>query len=237
MAGGQDTAIREGESQFPATAWSLLALLKDPQDPRVQEYLNKMIGSYWRPVYKYVRIAWKRSNEDAKDLTQAFFAHVLEGDLLLRADPERGNFRKLLMVSLKNFLSNESRAGQARKRGGDKIIVSMNEAADEGWGPATADPEAAFESQWAREILERSIQRLSDRVKFEVFMAFRRFHLEEASVRDIARELKSTEAQVGHFLQDARAALRRLVTDEIREYVQDDSEIARELDQLFQGWR
>ncbi len=237
MAGGQDTAIREGESQFPPTAWSLLARLKDPQDPRVQEYLNKMIGAYWRPVYKYVRIAWKRSNEDAKDLTQAFFAHVLEGDLLLRADPERGNFRKLLMVSLKNFLSNESRAGQARKRGGDKVIVSMNEAADEGWGPATSDPEAAFESQWAREILERSIQRLSDRVKFEVFMAFRRFHLEEASVRDIARELKCTEAQVGHFLQDARAALRRLVTDEIREYVQDDTEIARELDLLFQGWR
>ncbi len=233
----QDTAIRAGESQFPPTAWSLLSRLRDPRDPRVREYLDRMVQTYWRPVYKYVRIAWKRSNEDAKDLTQAFFLHLLEGDLLSRADPERGNFRKLLLVSLRNFLSNEARSGQAAKRGGGKPVVSLDAEADPGWASDPADPEAAFESQWARELLGRSIDLLRERCRPEIYSAFRRFHLDDAAIRQIAAELGATEAQVGHFLQDARSALRRIVTEEIRQYVHDEAELARELDTLFRGWR
>lgn len=231
----KDTAIQAGESRFPATAWSLLSRLRDPRDPRVQEYLNRMMQMYWRPIYKYVRIAWKRSNEDAKDLTQAFFIHLLEGDLLAKADPERGNFRKLLMTSLRNFLSNESRAGHAQKRGGGRVIVSL-ETAEES-GADSNDPQEAFESQWAKELLGRSIDKLSRTVRPPVFAAFKRFHLEDAAIREIAGELKATEAQVGHYIQDARTVLRRLVIDEIREYVSDETEIARELDELFKGWR
>lgn len=234
---GPDTAIQQGQSQFPPTAWSLLARLKDPKDPRVQAYLNRMIETYWRPVYKYVRLAWKRSNEDAKDLTQAFFVHLLEGDLLARADPERGNFRKLLLTSLRNFLSNEARSGQAIKRGGGRVIVSLDAAPSEGGDSGTGDPQEAFESLWAKELLERSIEKLSKTVRPPVFTAFKRFHLEDAAVKEIAAELKATEAQVGHFIQDARTVLRRLVMDEIREYVHDDAEIGRELDELFKGWR
>jgi RNA polymerase sigma-70 factor (ECF subfamily) len=233
----KDTAIQAGESRFPATAWSLLSQLRDPRDPRVQEYLNRMIEMYWRPIYKYVRIAWKRSNEDAKDLTQAFFIHLLEGDLLARADPERGNFRKLLLAALRNFLANEARSGHAQKRGGGRVIVSLDARTDDEGSSDPADPKEAFESQWAKELLERAIDKLSRTVRPQVFTAFRRFHLEDAAVRDIARELKATEAQVGHYIQDARTVLRRLVMDEIREYVHDETEIARELDELFKGWR
>jgi RNA polymerase sigma factor (sigma-70 family) len=233
----KDTAIHAGESRFPATAWSLLSRLRDPKDPRVQEYLNRMMQMYWRPIYKYVRIAWKRSNEDAKDLTQAFFIHLLEGDLLAKADPERGNFRKLLMTALRNFLANELRAGHAQKRGGGRVIVSLDAGVDEGGASDPNDPQEAFESQWARELLGRAIDKLSKTVRPPVFAAFRRFHLEDAGVRQISAELKATEAQVGHFIQDARTVLRRLVMDEIREYVTDETEIARELDELFKGWR
>ena len=233
----KDTAIQEGGSHFPPTAWSLLSRLRDPKDPRVQEYLNRMIQMYWRPIYKYVRIAWKRSNEDAKDLTQAFFIPVLEGELLARADPERGNFRKLLLAALRNFLSNEARSGHALKRGGGKLIVSLDAGPDDGGASDPADPQEAFESQWSRELLERAIERLSKTVRPPVFAAFRLFHLEDRPVKEIAAELKSSEAQVGHHLQDARTVLRRLVMDEIREYVHDDAEIGRELDQLFKGWR
>jgi RNA polymerase sigma-70 factor (ECF subfamily) len=233
----KDTAIQAGGSQFPPTAWSLLSRLRDPADPRVQEYLNRMIQMYWRPVYKFVRISWKRSNEDAKDLTQAFFIHVLEGELLARADPERGNFRKLLLASLRHFLSNEARAGHAQKRGGGRVIVSLDAGPDDGGAADPNDPQEAFESQWGRELLERAIDRLSRTVRPPVFSAFRRFHLDGATVKEIAGELKATEAQVGHHLQDARTVLRRLVMDEIREYVHDDAEIARELDLLFKGWR
>jgi RNA polymerase sigma factor (sigma-70 family) len=234
----KDTQIHAGGSRFPATAWSLLSRLRDPKDPRVQEYLNRMMQMYWRPIYKYVRIGWKRSNEDAKDLTQAFFIHLLEGDLLSKADPERGNFRKLLMAALRNFLANELRAGHAQKRGGGRVIVSLDASGeDQGTGGEPQDPKEAFEAQWAKELLERAIDRLSRTVRAPVYTAFRRFHLEDAAVRDVARELKATEAQVGHYLQDARTVLRRLVMDEIREYVNDETEIARELDELFKGWR
>ncbi len=234
---GADTAIGAGQSQFPKTAWSLVERLRDPRDPRVQEYVNRMIQAYWRPVYKYVRISWKRSNEDAKDLTQAFFVHLLEGNLFAQADPERGNFRRLLLTSLKNFLSNEARAGRAARRGGGRQIVSLEGDPEPAGAADPADPEAAFESSWAREILERAIDKLRGRVREEAFTAFRRFHLEDAAVRDIAREIGASESQVAHFLQDARAALRRLVTDEIRGYVESESEIARELDTLFRAWR
>ncbi len=233
----QDTALRQGQSQFPATSWSLLSCLRDPRDARMKEYLNRMITAYWRPVYKFVRVGWKRSNEDAKDLTQAFFVHLMEGDLLAKADPERGNFRKLLMASLRNFLSNEVRSDRAQKRGGGKTIVSLDAVGDDGWALDPADPQAAFETHWGREILERSLDRLARDLRPDVFSAFQKFHLEQVPVRRIAADLRATEAQVGHFLQDARSALRRLVTDEIKEYVQDDAQVAQELDALFKGWR
>ncbi len=234
---GPDTAIGAGLSQFPQTAWSLVRRLSDPRDPRVQAYLNRVIQAYWRPVYKFVRVQWRRSNEDAKDLTQAFFVHLLEGGIFAKADPERGNFRRLLLASLKNFLANEARAAGAEKRGGGRQVVSLDGDTDDNWVSDPKDPDAAFDGQWAREILGRSIGRLAQKCRTEIVTAFRRFHLEDGSVKDIARELSVTEYQVAHFLQDARAALRTLVTDEIREYVQDDSEIARELDRLFQAWR
>jgi RNA polymerase sigma-70 factor (ECF subfamily) len=233
----RDTAIQEGQSQFPPTAWSLLARLRDPKDPRVRAYLNRMIESYWRPVYKYVRISWNRTNEDAKDLTQAFFVHLLEGELLARTDPDRGNFRKLLLVALKNFLTNDARSSQTLKRGGGCQVVSLDASGDDGWVPDPTDPQSAFESQWAQEILGRAMDRLREQVRPEIFTAFRRFHLEEIPVRRIAAELRATENQVAHHLRDARAALRAIVTDEIREYVQDEAEIPDELDALFRGWR
>lgn len=233
----KDTAIRAGGSQFPATAWSLLSRLRDPRDPRVQEYLNRIAELYWRPIYKYVRIGWKRSNEDAKDLTQAFFIHLFEGNLLTRADPERGNFRKLLLASLRNFLSNEARAGNAQKRGGGHVFIPLDVRTAEPGAADPQNPEEAFERQWAQELLGRAIEKLSKVLRPPVLQAFRQFHLEEASVRDIARGLSATEAQVGHYLQDARSVLRRLVMEEVREYVQDETEISRELDELFKGWR
>src|SRR5687767_9029449 len=190
----KDTAIQAGGSRFPATAWSLLSRLRDPKDPRVQEYLNRMMQMYWRPIYKYVRIAWKRSNEDAKDLTQAFFIHLLEGDLLARADPERGNFRKLLMAALRNFLANELRAGHAQKRGGGRVIVSLDVTGEESNAAGPQDPQEAFEGQWAKELLERAIEKLSHTVRPQVYQAFRLFHLDDVAVRDISKELKSTEA-------------------------------------------
>jgi RNA polymerase sigma factor (sigma-70 family) len=232
-----DTALQAGQSRFPQTAWSLLARLKDPSDPQVRAFLNRMLQAYWRPVYKFIRLSWKRPNEEAKDLTQAFFVHVLEGDLLRRADPGRGNFRHLLMASLRNFLANDARASKAVKRGGDVDILSLGGDVDENWIPDGARPEEVFEAQWARDLLNRAIEKLGTSLRPEAATAFRRFHLEEASTKAVAAELGVSESQVGHFLHAARVELRKLVTEEIRAYVHDEAELAQELEALFQGWR
>lgn len=236
MGADQDTAGPGGPAHFPATAWSLVDRLRDPKDPRAREYLDRMIRMYWRPVYRFVRLSWKRSNEDAKDLTQAFFIHLLEGKVFASADPEKGNFRKLLLASLRNFLSNEARAAAAVKRGGGRRVVSLDDS-----GPPeaedVADPQEIFEAQWARTVLEKAMEGLKAAVRPEAYAAFERFHLRDLPVSRVAEELRVTPSQVGHYLADARGALRRLVVDEIRQYVQDEGEIGRELDLLFQGWR
>lgn len=238
MSHPTDTSCVPGPDRFPPTAWSLVERVRDPKDPRVRDYLERMIRMYWRPLYNYVRIRWKRSVEDSKDLIQAFFVHVLEGGLLAGADRQRGNFRSLLLTSLNNFLANEVRAAETLKRGGGRKLLSLDvEEVDPAWTADGADPEAEFEAQWAREILEQSLQKLQETVRPEVFLAFRRFHLEGVPVRQIARELDRPESQVAHHLRDARAALRRIVIDAIREYVRDESEIPQELDLLFKGWQ
>jgi RNA polymerase sigma-70 factor (ECF subfamily) len=237
MGPDQDTAGPGGPAQFPATAWSLVERLRDPKDPEVRAYLDRMIRLYWRPVYRFVRVSWKRSNEDAKDLTQAFFIHLLEGKVFASADPDRGNFRKLLLASLRNFLANEARASSAAKRGGGRRIVSLDDQGDAAGSEDVGDPRAIFEGQWARALLERCLEGLKAGVRPEIYAAFEKFHLHDLPVARVAEELGVSVSQVGHFLHDARVALRRLVTDEIRQYVKDESEIDRELELLFQGWR
>ena len=237
MGADQDTAGPGGPAQFPATAWSLVERLRDPKSPEVRAYLDRMIRMYWRPVFRFVRVSWKRSDEDAKDLTQAFFVHVLEGKIFAHADPARGNFRKLLLASLRNFLSNDARAAAAAKRGGGRRVVSLDDTSDPSASEDPADPQAIFEAQWARAMLERAMDALKAGVRPEVHAAFVKFHLQEVPVNRIAEELGVSVSQVGHFLHDARAALRGFVTDEIRQYVRDEGEIGPELELLFQGWR
>ncbi len=237
MGADQDTAGPDGPAHFPATAWSLVERLRDPKAPEVRAYLDRMIRMYWRPVFRFVRVSWKRSDEDAKDLTQAFFVHLLEGKIFAHADPERGNFRKLLLASLRNFLANDARAAAAAKRGGGRRVVSLDDAGDPPGSEDPADPQALFETQWARAMLERAMTALKDAVRPEACIAFQKFHLQDIPANRIAEELGVSASQVGHFLHDARSALRRLVTDEIRQYVRDEEEIGRELELLFQGWR
>ena len=237
MGADQDTAGPEGPSQFPATAWSLVERLRDPKAPEVRAYLDRMIRLYWRPVYRFVRVSWKRSDEDAKDLTQAFFVHLLEGKIFASASPERGNFRKLFLASLRNFLANEARSAAAAKRGGGRRVVSLDDRVDPPGAEDAGDPQAIFEAHWARALLEKAMEGLRAGSRPEVFSAFEKFHLQDVPVGRIAEDLKVSVSQVGHFLHDARTVLRRLVTDEIRQYVQDEGEIGRELELLFRGWR
>ncbi|HVS01450.1 MAG TPA: sigma-70 family RNA polymerase sigma factor, partial [Thermoanaerobaculia bacterium] len=131
--------------------------------PGSRAALAALCGAYWYPLYAYVRRQGGDADE-AYDLTQGYFAALLEGELLRDVRPEAGRFRSFLLVSLRHFLSKQRARERAVKRGGRVAVVSLDAAraaARYDAEPVTAlDPEAVYERRWALTVLERVLERL-----------------------------------------------------------------------------
>ena len=110
--------------RFSASAWSRVVREADGLD---QDTLSRFLSAYWRPTYLYIRRDRRKSNEVAKDLTQDFFAHLIEKSLLDKYRPELGRLRTFLKVSLKNFLADQERRSSAARRGGGRKLVSFDQ--------------------------------------------------------------------------------------------------------------
>ena len=133
--------------------------------PASRKALEELCQSYWFPIYGFLR-RWGHDRQDAHDLTQGFFAYLLKQSLLRKADPERGRFRNFLLGVLKNFVSNQQELKDARKRGAQYKIVSIDEQTAEGLyahEPATdGTPDKIFEQRWALKVLEQAMERLRE---------------------------------------------------------------------------
>src|SRR5258708_1609808 len=116
---------------FPATHCSLVRSTAS-SDPAVRKQAQEtLISAYWKPVYKYLRVKWNLANEDAKDLTQAFFIRAMEKDFFDRFDPSKARFRTFVRLCVDGFIANERRAAGRLKRGGDRELFSLDfESAD-----------------------------------------------------------------------------------------------------------
>ena len=152
-----------GRQGFASTQWSVVLAARDAEPARAQAALSALCTTYWRPLYLYVRRGG-RSMEDAQDLTQSFFAHLVEKESLQRVDPALGKFRAFLLASLKHFLANERRRDQAQKRGGTANIVSLEDMTQAEASAVGADgsltPERLYERNWALALLGRATARL-----------------------------------------------------------------------------
>lgn len=152
--------IMPSKAAFIPTRWSLIAILRSGEAKRVDEALETLCSAYWYPLYAYVRRAG-HSPEDASDLTQAFFAQLLEKELLARADPARGRLRTFLLTAMQHFLRDDWRRQQRLKRGGGMVMLSIDEPlaeslyASEPADPAT--PEALYHRCWALTLLDRTV--------------------------------------------------------------------------------
>lgn len=148
---------------FATTHWSVVLAAGDATSPSTAEALGQLCRLCWYPLYVYVRRRGY-SVEDAQDLTQQFFAHVLEKGCFGRADPARGRFRCFLLQCLQNFLNNEWRRSQRTKRGGGALPLSLDATGAEGryaHEPAVAhSPEHAYERRWALTLLEEVLTSL-----------------------------------------------------------------------------
>lgn len=153
----------QGEQSFRTTHWSQVLAAGDQDSTRGQEALARLCHTYWLPVYAFVR-RHGQAPEQAKDLTQDFFATFLEKNSVARAVRERGRFRCFLMAAVENFLRNAHNRSKAQKRGRGRPMVSLDEHDAEACylaEPADElDPARHFELRWALTVLERVMQRL-----------------------------------------------------------------------------
>ena len=115
-----------GQRGFATTRWSMVLAAGDGDSSRSQRALAELCAQYWYPLYAYARRLGNDS-EASRDLTQAFFAKLLEKQDLRAADPQRGRFRTFLLTAMKNFLGGQWRKGQALKRGGGIEIDDLGD--------------------------------------------------------------------------------------------------------------
>ena len=148
---------------FRTTRWSVVISAQGKTSPDAFESLEALCRQYWQPLYAYVR---RRGHgpHDAQDLTQEFFARLLEKDWLLAADREKGRFRSFLLMAMKRFLANEWDHAQAAKRGGGQPCISLDaETAESLYAidqAATMPADTLYERRWAMILMETVMQRL-----------------------------------------------------------------------------
>ncbi|MBI2930472.1 MAG: sigma-70 family RNA polymerase sigma factor [Planctomycetes bacterium] len=202
-----ETSIGGENVRFQPTLWT--AVLRAKEGSR--ESLDKLISLYWKPVYFFIRRRGA-AIEDAKDLTQGYFAVFLEKDYLGKVARERGRFRSFVLTTLGHFLANEHERAHARKRGGDFDFVQ----AETDIQAAHPDPEKAFLKQWARETLARAMDRLRA----------------ENSPEDVA--LLAGEGGVDkNRAHRMRRRLRECLRQEILQSVESEGEVEEELREIL----
>ena len=228
---------------FVTTHWSLVVTAARSDTTRARAALEKLCRAYWLPIYTFIR-RQGRNPHDAQDLTQAFFARLLEKNYLADADRGRGRFRSFLLASLKHFLANEWDKAGAKKRGGRQPVIPLDAADAESacdFEPAdNATPEKIFERRWALALLEQVLRRLREEYtrdgKKTLFEQLKPT-LTEASraVRyaDIAARLGTSEGAVKAAVHRLRRRYREILRAEIADTVADPGEIEDEIRNLF----
>jgi RNA polymerase sigma-70 factor (ECF subfamily) len=170
------------DERFTETAWSIVLAAGAATPARAKEGMAQLCSIYWRPIYAYLRRTGY-AREEAEDLTQSFFQHLLENDTLRRASREKGRFRSFLLGALKVCLSDEQARRRTLKRGGGAQFISTDELEAEELHHLRAFHEAApdeiLDARWASVILERALtkvrQEFSAEGKTETFEALSLF--------------------------------------------------------------
>jgi RNA polymerase sigma factor (sigma-70 family) len=230
-------------ADFATTHWSLVLAAGDRHSPQAEEALSALCAAYWYPLYAYVR-RHGHSPEQAEDLTQEFFARLLEKDFLRNVDPEKGKFRAYLMACFRHFLANERDRPLAQKRGGGKTHLSLNfpdAEARYNLEPAhELTPEKLYERQWALTLLDQVLNRLRDESVreghgrlFDTLKIFLTGESPSLSYEQVGRTLGLSVGAVKVAVHRLRRRYRELLREEIGRVVGDPSEIDAEIQALF----
>jgi len=235
--------MRPKQSWFPTTQWSAVLCAGCGGGPESGRALARLCEEYWFPLYAFVRRSGYAAS-DAEDLTQEFFARLLEKQYLAVADPQRGKFRCFLLASLKHFLANEWNRAHAQKRGGPQGVLAIDfQDAENRYRVQPADtltPERLYERRWALALLEQVLGRLREEMAregksalFDQLKELLTGHLGSRPYSEIAKELGTTEGAVKAAVHRLRQRYRELLRAEIAETVAGPEDLEDELRQLF----
>ena len=231
---------------FATTQWSMVLCAGGQEQHAAHIALEQLCQRYWLPLHAYVRRRITNV-EDARDLTQAFFTHLLEKNTVSHAMPERGRFRSFLLTAVKHFLINDHERQQAQKRcGGMKRLALDFESGESRLSiePAHEEtPERIFERQWVLTLLETVMRRLQ--AEFGASGKSKQYELLQGAITAgenldyayLAGELQSTAAAVRQMATRLRKRYRELLREEVANTVDDPSEVDEEIRGLFRAFQ
>lgn len=234
-----------GAGCFATTHWSVVLTATEEASAAAGEALEHLCRAYWYPLYAHVRRRGHAADE-AQDLTQAFFARLLQRSFLQAVDPNKGRFRAFLLTALDHFLANEWRRARAQKRGCGRLVGSLDEEIAEGryrQEPRHYEsPDRLFERRWALAVLEHAMHRLevehAASAKAALFAALKPLlggDRDELPHARLAAQLGLTENAFNLALFRARRRLGELIRLEIAQTVARPEEVDDELRHLMAG--
>ncbi|HEY3864372.1 MAG TPA: sigma-70 family RNA polymerase sigma factor [Verrucomicrobiae bacterium] len=233
----------EPSGQFSTTRWSLVLLAGRQMSPESEAALEKLCRAYWRPVCAFARRkGW--NEEDAKDLTQQFFANLLQRQDLRGLDPMKGKFRTFLLSAFAHFMANEYDRATALKRGGGRVTLSLDQFPPDSLGsmaPATdMPPDTLYDVRWAQTILQSALRQLKEemsaagkKAQFDELKLFLTANAGPGDYAAAARKLGVEESSAPVLVHRLRHRFRELVRAEVTETVSTPLELEEEMRYLF----
>jgi RNA polymerase sigma-70 factor (ECF subfamily) len=250
-AGNLDTRTVDGQGHsdvFPSTHWSVvLAAGESHAEPEIARVaLAELCRVYWAPLYGFVR-SRGHPVHDAQDLTQSFFAYVLEHRVFARANRQKGRFRSFLLASLKNFLADAADRERTLKRGGAQIFLPLHEEqAQEAESlfqthSGMSDGDRLFDRSWAEALVVAALERLSADYKREgkeqLFKELRMFiagGLDPLpTYAELTNRLRITESTLRSHVTRLRGRYREALRTEVRRTVNTEKQVDQELHELL----
>ena len=235
---------------LPATRHSIVAAVRSEEPDIRRRGLDALIAVYWKPVYKYLRVKWHVSSDEAQDMTQEFFARAIEKQFFDAFDPGKGRFRTFLRTCVDRFAANEHKAAGRLKRGGARTIVSLDFETAEGELrqhdiAVPADLDEYFHLEWVRSLLSLAVEDLRAEYvragKEKQFRVFEAYDLvapaadREPTYAELAASFDVQVTDVTNYLAAARRTFRRLLLDRLREICADSREFESEARVLLRG--
>ena len=237
----------EGAASFHTTRWTIVMRAVQNQTLGGQSALAQLCRNYWYPLYMFARRRG-HSPEDAQDLTQAFFLHLLEQRALAGVDRLKGKFRSFLLASFQNHLSDQVDCARSLKRGGDKEFVHLDtEEAEERYRLEPAEcltAEKMFDARWAMTLLAEALDRLrqdyATEGKTSTFEVLKDFldpvnSRAPPSYEEVANRLQVTTGAVKTLIHRLRKRYTALLREEVGRTVSDPAEIDEEIHALCEA--